>query len=50
MAGLSGEQELQGTDELLRTAAKFIQFCREREGGKLFRQFKREGKEGGLQM
>ena len=48
LVGLSGEEQLQGTEELLRTAADFIQFCRRREGKELEGQFKREDNEGRL--
>jgi hypothetical protein len=41
LAGLCGEQQ-QETEELLRTAAAFIKFCRRNEGEELGRQFKIE--------
>eukprot|EP00092_Neocalanus_flemingeri_P016405 GFUD01017755.1.p1 GENE.GFUD01017755.1~~GFUD01017755.1.p1 ORF type:complete len:210 (-),score=89.49 GFUD01017755.1:11-640(-) len=40
LAGLGGDQQVQETGELLRTAAAFIQFCRRREGEELVRQFR----------
>eukprot|EP00092_Neocalanus_flemingeri_P084679 GFUD01106416.1.p1 GENE.GFUD01106416.1~~GFUD01106416.1.p1 ORF type:complete len:210 (-),score=73.70 GFUD01106416.1:123-752(-) len=42
LAGLGGDQQVQTTEELLRTAAAFIQFCRRREGEDLVRQFREE--------
>eukprot|EP00092_Neocalanus_flemingeri_P097881 GFUD01124795.1.p1 GENE.GFUD01124795.1~~GFUD01124795.1.p1 ORF type:complete len:213 (+),score=79.79 GFUD01124795.1:44-682(+) len=40
LAGLGGDQQVQDTEELLRTAAAFIRFCRRREGEELARQFR----------
>ena len=50
LTGMCEEYQLQESEDLIRTAAAFIQFCRKKEGEELSRQFMREEEEIGKQF